>query len=192
VNGHAPKCPIVCGAHGDTQRVTDSQLVPRVAVLDSNAIDPLSDDPVLYESTVAAIRAGRLRLLWTHVTIDELAVTSDVERRCRLLLVAVSLADLVLTGTTVVGFSRLDFCRLGSDDDTDGLEAFRDGNLKHTRDALVSSTARFEGAAVCTRDKDMTVRAERNGLEVVRPEDLPVWAGFEARDSVTARFRSAP
>lgn len=156
--------------------MTDRQLVPRLAVLDSNAVDALADEPELYERTLAAVQSGRLRLLWTHVTVDELAVIPDVERRCRLLCVGASLAILVPTGTTVLDYSRLDFSRWGSDDDADGLEAFRAGNLKHTRDALISSTARFEGAAVCTRDRDMASRSERNGLEVVRPEDLPGWS----------------
>lgn len=151
-------------------------LTPRVAVLDCNAVDAIADEEGLYPRVLEAVEAGRLRLLWTHVTVDELAVIPDEERRARLLTIAASLAVLVPTGSAVWDFSRLDFSRWGSDDDTDGLEAFRQGRLKDTRDALVSSTARYEQAAVCTRDKGMTAKAIAGGLTVVRPEDLPDWA----------------
>lgn len=149
---------------------------PCVAVLDTNAVDAIADEEGLYPAVLEAVEAGRLRLLWTHVTVDELAAIPDEDRRARLLTIAASLAVLVPTGSAVFGFSRMDFSRWGSDNDSDGLEAFRQGRLKDTRDALVSSTARYEGAAVCTRDKGMTDKALAGGLTVVRPEDLPGWA----------------
>jgi rRNA-processing protein FCF1 len=151
----------------------------QVAVLDSNAVDAIADEEGLYDSVLEVVSQGRLRLLWTHVTVDELAAIPDEDRRARLLTIAASLAVLVPTGSSVLGFSRLDFSRFGSDDDSDGIEAFRQGRLKDTRDALVSSTARFEGAAVCTRDERMTARAVGGGLAVVRPEALPAWAASE-------------
>jgi hypothetical protein len=150
-----------------------------VAVLDSNAVDAIGDEEGLYDDVFTAVRLGALRLLWTHVTVDELAAIPDEDRRARLLTIAASLAVLVPTGSSVLGFSRLNFSRLGSDDDADGIEAFRQGRIKDTRDALVSSTARFECAAVCTRDERMTARAVAGGLTVVRPEALSAWAAGE-------------
>ncbi|MCX6458674.1 MAG: hypothetical protein NTZ03_00010 [Actinobacteria bacterium] len=150
--------------------------IARTAVLDCNAVDPLADEPGLYGRVREVVEAGWLRLLWTHVAVDELAAIDDGERRATLLTVAASLAHLVPTGSAVIGFSRLDFCRIGGDDDADGLEALRQGRLKDTRDALVSTTARFEGGAVVTRDKGMAKKARAQGLEVVRPEALPEWA----------------
>jgi hypothetical protein len=45
-------------------------------------------------------------LLFTHVNIDELAVVSDIDRRSRLLLAIVDLAELVATGACVANSSR--------------------------------------------------------------------------------------
>jgi hypothetical protein len=106
----------------------------RRAVLDSNAIDPLIDLVGAYETLRAAVDDGRLRLLFTHVNIDELAVVSDAERRSRLLLAMVDLGQLVPTGACVADVSRCDFARLV--EDVDAVEALRSGNIDHTRDAL--------------------------------------------------------
>lgn len=59
-----------------------------------------------YETLRAAVDDGRLRLLFTHVNIDELAVVSDIDRRSRLLLAIVDLAELVATGACVANSSR--------------------------------------------------------------------------------------
>ena len=151
-------------------------VIAKTAVLDCNAVDPLVDEPGLYDRVLEVVEAGWLRLLWTHVTVDELAAIKDPERRATLLSVAASLAIFVPTGSTVLGFSRLGFSRLEGDDDSEGLEAFRQGRIKDTRDALVSTTARFEGGAVVTRDKAMSKQARAKGLKVVVPEALPEWA----------------
>ena len=49
----------------------------RRAVLDSNAVDSLLDLPGAYEAVRAALDAGRVELLFTHVSIDELAAVPD-------------------------------------------------------------------------------------------------------------------
>jgi hypothetical protein len=123
---------------------------PRV-VLDSNALDVLSNDPYLYTAVREAIKAGRLALLWTHVTIHELADIADCEKRGRLLLVGASLAWVVPTGSFIIGYSRLDAARLADDEDSIGFEEFRRGNLKETADALIGATAVFEHAMLATQ-----------------------------------------
>jgi predicted nucleic acid-binding protein len=131
------------------------------AVIDCNAVDKL---PEHYEAVRAAVDAGDLDLLWTHVTVDELAAITDADRRAWLLAVAASICRFVATGAFVVGFSRLNMARLG--DDAKAFDAYRNGNLRHTRDALVAVTAEFECAAVVTYDNGMKSRAEARGLTV--------------------------
>jgi predicted nucleic acid-binding protein len=145
-------------------------------VLDSNALDVLSNDPHLYRAAREAVKAGRLALLWTHVTIDELADIADCEKRGRLLLLGASLAWVVPTGSFVIGYSRLDAARLADEEDSMGFEEFRRGNLKQTADALIGATAVFEHAMLATRDDKLAKRAQERGVVVVDPTDLPAIA----------------
>lgn len=142
----------------------------RRVVFDSNAVDPFIDQPGTYEMARAAIDAGRLQILFTHVTIDELAETRDLDRRCRLLLAVIALGELVPTGAAAVGYSRLDHARLN--DDVDVIEALRSGNIDHTRDALVAATAIHEQCALVTNEKRLTGRARERGIEVITPTAL--------------------
>lgn len=54
-----------------------SSFLMRRFVVDSNAIDPIADNSGAYESVRAAIDAGRLEILYTHINIDELAAIPD-------------------------------------------------------------------------------------------------------------------
>jgi hypothetical protein len=69
----------------------------RRVVVDSCGVDPLVDVAGAYDAAGAAVDAGQLEILYTHVNTDELAATPDLERRCRLLLVLVALGRLVPT-----------------------------------------------------------------------------------------------
>lgn len=144
--------------------------VPRRVVLDANAVDPLVDQPGAFEILEQAITEQRVEVLYTHVTLDELAGVPDLERRRRLILAVVALGRLVPTGAFVLDFSRLNFARLV--DDVDAFEAFRSGNLKHTADALIAATAVFEDAAVVTADQRLTSRAQARGLQVLTMLEL--------------------
>lgn len=150
-----------------------SGTMPRTSVIDSNAVDVIADTPGLLEQVRAAIDDGRLRLLWTHITRDELAAAPDPVRRQRLLDVAGALAEPVSTGAFVLGASRLGEARLA---DGDAFEAYRQDNPMHTHDALISITAEVDGAAVSTRDKTIRNRAAERGLVCIDSADLPAWA----------------
>lgn len=144
----------------------------RTVVIDSNMVDYVLGLPGRYEAFLSAIEQGRLELLFTHVTLDEIAATPDEGRRGLLLVNLVSLGRIVPTGAAVMDFSRLDYCRFTDEDDFGALEAFRSGNIKHTRDALIASTARYEKCALVTFDERLTKRAREHGLEVLTPEQL--------------------
>lgn len=60
--------------------------VTRVVVLDSMSVDPFLDDPAAFALAVSATADGRLRMLSTHVTADEVAkLPHNPERRAGLL-----------------------------------------------------------------------------------------------------------
>src|SRR5689334_9825593 len=120
----------------------------RRVMFDSNAIDPIAATEGAFDAIRAASSAGRLQVFYTHVTIDELVAIPDLGRRQHLTLLMVALGQLVPTGATVLDFSRLDFCRLGADEDQAMLEALRSQNVRHSRDALIGITARTEGCAL--------------------------------------------
>ncbi len=148
----------------------------RRVVVDANAIDPIVNRPGAHEVMRSAVDQGQLEVLFTHITIEELAATPDEDRRSRLLLLLVDLGRLIPTGALVLGFSRLGFARLGSD--REAVEAFRSGNIAHTRDALVAVTAQHEHCALVTYDQRLTNRARERGVEVITPEELLAELGF--------------
>jgi hypothetical protein len=150
----------------------------RRLVLDSNAVDPLIDLPGAYEAVRAAVDGGRLDMLYTHVTIDELAATRDPDRRSRLLSTVRDLGRLVPTGAFALGVSRLDLARLS--DDVEAVEVLRSGNVAHTRDALIAITAAIEDCALVTNEvRRLPARARERGIEVMTSADLLAWVGFE-------------
>jgi rRNA-processing protein FCF1 len=142
----------------------------RRVVLDSNAIDPIADTPGTYETVRAAIDAGHLDVMFTHITIEELANIQDYDRRCRLLLLVIDLGRLVPTGSTVLDVSRFNFARYG--DDAIDIEALRSKNIDHSRDALIAATAIFEHAALVTNERRLTGRAREHGVEVLTTSQL--------------------
>lgn len=148
----------------------------RRVVVDANAIDPLINMPGAYEATRSAIDDGQLEILFTHVTVEELAETPDLDRRSHLLLILIDLGRIVPTGAFVLDYSRLNFARLN--DDAEAFEAFRSGNIDHTRDALIAATAQFEQCAMVTFDKRLTARARDRGVEVLTPTELLREIGF--------------
>ncbi len=139
-------------------------------------MDPFIDLPEAQDVVRAAVRGGQLELLFTHVNIDELAAVPDLDRRSRLLLALVDFGRLVPTGAFALGFSRLGYARLM--DDVNVVEALRSGNVDHTRDALIASTAVFEQCALVTNEKRLTARARERGIEVVTSLDLLTEFGF--------------
>ena len=148
----------------------------RSVVMDSNAVDPLADLPGAYETAEAAVQSGNLEILFTHVTIDELAAIDDLERRRRLLILLISLGRLVSTGAFIVGHSRLNFGRIN--DDTKSVAALRSGGTRHSRDALIGSTALVDGCALVTYDDRLAARARDRGVKVMTTAELLAEYGF--------------
>jgi len=140
-------------------------------LFDSNAVvDSLADPPKRYALVMDAVRSKRLDVLWTHITVDELAAIPDPHQRARLLTLAAGMARLVPTGAMVANYSRVDWARPAVD--SEAIEAFRQGNLRHTRDALIAATAVYEGCCLVTSDRTLAKRAAARDIEVLSAVEL--------------------
>jgi predicted nucleic acid-binding protein len=168
----------LCGRFPDRSAVdapVESSAVRRI-VMDANAIDPLADFPGAYEAMRPAVDQGQLEVLYTHITIDELSAVPDEDRRARLLLLLVDLGHLIPTGARVLSYSRLNYARFGND--SEALDAFRSGNIKHTRDALLAATAQYEQCELVTADNRLLRRAQERGVKAITPKQLLAELGF--------------
>jgi hypothetical protein len=150
----------------------------RRAVLDSNAVDPLIDLPNALDTVVDAVRSGALDLLFTHVTVDELAAVPDLNRRSTLLVALISVGRMVPTGFIAWDVSRWGQARWATAA-PQVIESLRSGNIDHTRDALIAETAAVEGCALVTNERRLTGRARERGVEVLTTLDLLAEIGFQ-------------
>jgi rRNA-processing protein FCF1 len=149
----------------------------RRVLLDSNALDPMLNTFGAYETLEAAVKSAKLEVLFTHVTVDEIAVTPDQDKRQWLLNLLVFLGRPVFTSGAVADFSRLNFCRVMADDDNT-FDPLRSGSTKHSRDALIAHTALNEGCALITNEKRLAARARDQGVEVLTTAELLAEFGF--------------
>ena len=120
-------------------------------LLDTNIVNRMADDA---EEVSLALRvaqdAGRCQVLITHVQTDEISETKDEQRRALLVAVLAFVnARLEPTAGFVLDVSRLGMARL---DFAEPIETVRGVNFKHSRDALLASTAVEEGAVLVTAD----------------------------------------
>jgi hypothetical protein len=107
------------------------------AVLDSNAVDRILDSPDLNGRVATAVQSQGLRLLYSHITIDEIAKIPDVrqQRRTDLLSWVTTFCSPVPTGGFVLDRSRLGMARLG---EANGVIPYLQSDKgDHTLDALI-------------------------------------------------------
>lgn len=149
----------------------------RRVLLDSNALDPLLTQFGAYEALEEAVRSAKLEVFYTHITVDEIAATPDLEKREWLLNLLVFLGRPIATSGAVVDFPRLNFCRVMADDDRT-FEPLRSGSIKHSRDALIAHTSLNEGCALVTNEKRLASRAREQGVEVLTTAELLVEFDF--------------
>ncbi|MGW6569699.1 hypothetical protein [Streptomyces sp. NPDC054975] len=155
----------------------------RRVVIDSNVVDTVANTPGAFEALQSASHDGLLDILYTHVTIDELVAIPGIERRGWLVTLLASLGRIVPTGDAVVGVSRLDFCQLGPDDSM-AFEGLRSGNVRHSKDALIASTAAVGSCALATNDRRLASRAREQGVEVITAADLLTEFGIPRQGAI--------
>jgi predicted nucleic acid-binding protein len=145
----------------------------RSFLLDSNAYDPLVDDPEARALVLAACEEGHVELLMTHVQWDELGEIADATRRN-----AAASIPFVIVSTygMILGLSRVGLARLGERHE---IEAIRNSRHKHSRDALLATTAHRHGAVLVTNDRRLERFARRHAIEV--------WSSNEFLDYLRSR-----
>ncbi|MGW4501474.1 hypothetical protein ACWENR_23015 [Micromonospora sp. NPDC004336] len=149
----------------------------RRVVLDCNGVDPIVDLPGALDVMKAAISAGKLKLIGTHVLAEEVEATPDPQRRAELQQL-VRLAEVVPTGAFIFDVSRFDQARLGGD--TEAVERLLGGNpAKNSRDALIAVTSLVDGCALVTSDKRLRREASALGVEVLHARELLAELGYE-------------
>lgn len=163
-----PSCGEVFGYPGSGLFVCTrcgTQVQPRspkakLFLLDTNAYDPLAGDPEARFLVTAACQQGRVELLMTHVQWDELCKIADGGKRT---LATTIPFVIVATYGLILDTSRVGLARLG---EQDKIEAIRNYKDKHSRDALLATTALMEGAVLVTNDRRLTNFARRETVEV--------------------------
>lgn len=157
----------------------------RRVLLDSNALDPLMTLPRAYEALRAAIDSGELAIIFTHITVNEMAAIPDLEKRQHLLVLLIDLGHMIPTAGACADFSRANFCRVMDRADL-AFEMLRSSNVDHSRDALIAHTALVEECALATNEKRLAAGARALGVEVLTTLDLLAVLGFVPKPSATS------
>jgi hypothetical protein len=156
----------------------------RRVLLDSNALDPLLTIPRAYETLKASVDSGDLEVVFTHVTLEEMAAIPDLGKRQHLLVLLIDLGHMILTAGACADFSRANFCRVMDDGDI-SFEMLRSNSIDHSRDALIAHTALVEECALITNEKRLAARARDLGVEVLTTLDLLATLGYAPKSAVT-------
>lgn len=140
-------------------------------MLDTNAVDVINETDGLSEALRPLVEAGKLDILWTHISIDELLAIKDEERRSRFINCGAQLARVVDTIGFVLGVSRLGMATLGP---AEPIQEYRgdsanDNNLK---DALIVIAAQHGADGVVTNDTRMIPKCRARGMRVIDPADV--------------------
>lgn len=144
-------------------------------MLDGNIADVLLEDDILRNGLCDLVAIGAAEVFVTHVAIDEIIATPDVEKRDRLLHALFWVgARTIPTSTSIFDLSRYDLARYGDDATNELVDAYVEGSKSETEDALIAITAAAEGIPLTTADKRGRGRRNRHlpGLAVLSLADL--------------------
>jgi hypothetical protein len=128
--------------------------------------DLLAESDGRLETVRELVERGELELVETHVQRDEHSRITDPEKRARVRSVPTRSTP---TWGFVLGTSRLGEARLGP---AEPIEGVCRGNLDHAEDALIASTALFDGCTLVTNDRRLTNRARKLGVDVWSGDQL--------------------
>ena len=127
-------------------------------MFDTNEFDRLVDASDAYERLMALLLEREIELLVTHVQRDEIVVIQDTTKKSRLLAL-LGLARMIPTRGIVLGVSRIDQSRFGSDEDHKLIEHIRGDRWdRDTNDALIAATAARDADVFVTDDETLMRR----------------------------------
>lgn len=129
-------------------------------MMDTNIFDLLVASDEVAANVRRLAENGQVEIITTHIQEDELNNIPAVEKRNK---IAAIPRRVIPTTGFVLNYSRLGMARLGGGTIIDD---FRQGNLRHTPDALIAATADGYADILVTQDKTLTSRARTLRLNV--------------------------
>ena len=141
----------------------------RTAMIDTMVFDVLHADPSGRDAVLAAIRAGRLRVVTTHVQEGQLADIRDAVRRK-----ALQRIPRVVVGTAapVLAVARSGRPALGPSAETDAIVS----GPRHMADDVIAGAALAHADCLVTEDRRLAEDARARGVETWGVDDLVGWA----------------
>ncbi len=128
-------------------------------MLDTNIFDLIIDSDMVTNKVCGLVQQGLMKIVTTHIQEDELGKIPDVAKRKKVALVPREIID---TSGFVWGASRYDMARFGGE----GIDEIRQGNPRHTEDALIAATAEGQADVLVTEDATLGRRVRSQGFKV--------------------------
>jgi predicted nucleic acid-binding protein len=140
-------------------------------VIDSNIFDKIADERGAASLVGRLVGRNAIELLVTHVQIDEIVATPDAARRKHLLSSAPYRE--VPTHGALYDASKYHKARYTSKPVERDIAAIQRRNK--AKDALIGTTAKWDGATLVTEDDDFAQDATAQGVAVLKwPQSSPV------------------
>jgi rRNA-processing protein FCF1 len=115
-------------------------------------------------------KSDKFEFYATHIQTDEASNCNDENRRAMLVLNLTKLSPIIIsTESAIFGTSRLGECKFG---DGKTIENLRQGNNKHTKDALIGEVAIKKGIVLVTNDKTLKSRVNTNSGRAIDLEEF--------------------
>lgn len=138
-------------------------------MIDTMVFDALHADPPGREAVLAAIAAGRLRLVTTHVQERQLADIRDPVRRKALQRLP---REVVPTSAPILAVARDGRPRMAPSPETRALRI----GPRHVADHVIAEAARAHADLLVTEDRRLAEEATGAGLETWTVQALTRWA----------------
>ena len=140
-------------------------------LIDTNIGDFLWNEDII-EKVNALIEEEKIRILVTHIQIDEWSNIPEEGKRSEIMDIG---WEKIPTSGAVLDVSKFDNCRLG-DGSAGGLsiEVIRnqkDGEYTHTEDSLIASTAERDADCLVTEDRRLRNQVEKKGTVKVKDKE---------------------
>lgn len=115
-------------------------------------------------------KSDKFEFYATHIQTDEASKCLDEEKRAMLVLNLTKLSPIIIpTESMILGTSRFGECKFG---DGKIIENLRQGNNKHTEDALIGEVSIKKGILLVTNDKTLKSRVNANGGRAINLEEF--------------------
>ena len=127
-------------------------------MLDTQIYDLIVDTPGITERLNQFSREGKVLVLCTHIQEDELASIADKRKRAA---VAGIIKEKVTTSGAVYGVSQYGQATYGEGSSGGvSIDDIRSPSRKHTKDALIATTAARDADVLVTEDKRLANRMQ--------------------------------